>query len=259
MSTLKVALLCEFTKARKAKIFWIMILAFLFITCMIGLIMFVIKNPDSGKKFGLIGSKAALLRFQKTDWATFLGLLNQVIAGLGIVGFGLVATWVFGREYSDHTAKDLLALPVPRSAIVLAKFLVIIVWALILAATVFFVGLWMGRAVSLDDWSAMVFSVNAARFLKIFLLTLPLCFPVAYIASASKGYMAPFGFVLGMMFLAQMSGLVSLNLYFPWSIPISLATENAPALPFASYVSIFITGIAGLVATFLQWMYADQT
>ncbi|MEV0143917.1 MULTISPECIES: ABC transporter permease [unclassified Nonomuraea] len=36
----------------------------------------------------------------------------------------MIAIWLFGREFSDHTAKDLLALPTSRTAIVAAKFVV---------------------------------------------------------------------------------------------------------------------------------------
>jgi ABC-type transport system involved in multi-copper enzyme maturation permease subunit len=44
-----------------------------------------------------------------------------------VIGFAFVTSWVFGREYSDRTVKDLLALPAPRSSIVLSKFIVVVI------------------------------------------------------------------------------------------------------------------------------------
>ena len=66
-----------------------------------------------------------MLRFRNADWQTYLGLLNQITAGAGLLGFALVTSWVFGREYSDRTVKDLLALPVSRSSIVVSKFILV--------------------------------------------------------------------------------------------------------------------------------------
>jgi hypothetical protein len=39
--------------------------------------------------------------------------------------FGLVVIWLIGREFSDRTAKALLALPTSRDAVVAAKLLTI--------------------------------------------------------------------------------------------------------------------------------------
>jgi len=47
---------------------------------------------------------------------------------VGLIGFAFVTGWVFGREYSDRTVKDLLALPTPRLSIVLSKFIVVAIW-----------------------------------------------------------------------------------------------------------------------------------
>jgi len=51
---------------------------------MMGVLMFVVKNPEFSSKLGMIGTKAAMLRFGDVDWQTDFGLLNQIIAGGGI-------------------------------------------------------------------------------------------------------------------------------------------------------------------------------
>ncbi|WP_394697887.1 ABC transporter permease [uncultured Methanomethylovorans sp.] len=52
-------------------------------------------------------------------------LSTEIILTLGTIGFGIISSWIFGREYSDRVIQDLLALPVPRSTIVLSNFVVI--------------------------------------------------------------------------------------------------------------------------------------
>ena len=56
-----------------------------------------------------------------------------MIAAGGFFLFCLIISWVFGREFADGTLKDMLAVPVPRASILLAKFIVAAVWSAALA------------------------------------------------------------------------------------------------------------------------------
>ena len=123
MKSISATFVTECMKLRRSRIFWITILFFIFIPVMMGLMMFVAKNPEMVTKLGIVGTKATL--FGESDWTGFFGLLIQSIATIGIIGFGFVTSWVFGREYSDRTMKDILALPISRSSIVISKFLVV--------------------------------------------------------------------------------------------------------------------------------------
>ena len=79
-----------------------------------GFFMIVMKDPDLARRLGLISAKAQIVA-GSADWPTYLGMLAQATAIGGIMLFGLIGSWVFGREYSDHTLKD-LALTEPVSA-----------------------------------------------------------------------------------------------------------------------------------------------
>ena len=78
MKSIFPAFWAESLKIYRSKMLWISILVFLFIPCMMGVVMFVVKNPEFAGKLGLIGTKAAILRFENTDWQTYFGLLNQI-------------------------------------------------------------------------------------------------------------------------------------------------------------------------------------
>ncbi|MGD0752410.1 MAG: hypothetical protein ABSA23_13520 [Anaerolineales bacterium] len=45
--------------------------------------------------------------------------------------------------------------------------------------------------------------------------------------------------------------------YFPWAI-LALYAQGKQALPQASFVIVLLTGLVGLVGTYLWWMSADQ-
>ena len=95
MKSIMVNLWAESLKVRKSKVFWLSIVFFVFVSFMMGLIMFVQKNPEISQKFGMIGTKASMLRFGEPDWKNYFALLAQGIAGIGLVGYGFITCWIF--------------------------------------------------------------------------------------------------------------------------------------------------------------------
>jgi len=261
MKSFLAAFWVECLKIRKSKIFGFTILFFLFVAFMMGLIFFVQKHPEIAGKLGMIGTKASILRLGKADWPTYLVLLTQGLAGIGLVGFGFVTTWVFGREYSDHTIKDILALPVARSYIVLSKFIVIVLWCIILTVFYFVFGLIVGKLIDIPGWSGELVSGYMYIFFVTSLLTILLSTPVAFFASYSRGYLLPVGFIILTMIIANFTGLVGLGPYFPWAIPGLFNTPTGTdgmQLSIASYIILFFTSIVGLAGTMAWWRFADQ-
>ena len=59
MKSIFSAFWAESLKIRRSKIFLITILVFLFMPMMMGLLMFVSKNPEISSKLGMIGTKAS--------------------------------------------------------------------------------------------------------------------------------------------------------------------------------------------------------
>jgi ABC-type transport system involved in multi-copper enzyme maturation permease subunit len=255
------AIWAESLKIYRSKILWITILAFVFIPSMMGVLMFVVKNPEFSSKLGMIGTKAAMLRFGEVDWRAYFGLLNQIIAGVGLIGFAFVTSWVFGREYSDRTVKDLLALPTPRSSIVLSKFIVVVIWCVLLSLILFAFGLIVGGMIKLPGWSNEIAFYNVYIFIITSLLTILLCTPIAFFASYGRGYLPPIGFAILTLMIAQFTGLVGLGPYFPWGIPILFSSATgveSAQLGTVSYIILFLTSIFGLIGTLTWWRYADQ-
>jgi ABC-2 type transport system permease protein len=249
----------ESLKIRRSKIFGLTILTFSMISIMMGFLMFVLKNPEIARKYSLISAKAALIG--KADWISYFGVLSQMIAVGGIFGFGFVASWVFGREYSDRTVKDILAIPVSRSCIVLAKFIMVIIWCLLLSVMVFLWGLIIGKMINLAGWSQELAFQSGYRFMITAVLTILLCTPVAFFASYGRGYLPPLGFVVLTIIIAQIVATLGYGPYFPWSIPAMYSGAAGPEsaqLGTISYLILFGTSISGLVATFGWWRFADQ-
>jgi len=260
MKNILAAIWAEGLKIRRSKMFLITILAFILVPMLMSLMMYLAKNQELAHKLGILGAKATVLNLT-ADWSTFFGFLNMAIAAIGLVGFGFVTSWDFGREYSDHTAKDLLALPTPRSSIVLAKFVVVVLWCALLSFILLASGLIAGEVVQLSGWTTETALHSVSIFAVAALLTILLCTPVAFFASLSRGYLAPVGFVILALGISQFVGALGFAQYFPWSIPMlytGAAGAESAQLGIVSYIVLLSTSALGLVGTLAQWRYADQ-
>ena len=261
MKIIFATLWAEYLKIRKSKMFWATILFFMFVSSMMGLLMFVQKYPEISNKLGMIGNKASMLRFGEPNWQNYFTLLIQGIAGVGLVGTGFITSWVFGREFSDHTIKDILALPVSRSTIVFSKFIVIVIWSVILSIVYLACGLMVGLLIDIPDWTGEIASNFAYTYTVTCILMIFLCTSVAFIATYGRGYMLPMGFVILTLIVANFSGLVGLGPYFPWAIPGIYGTPTGAAgmqLNNASYIILIFTGLMGLIGTLALWRFSDQ-
>jgi ABC-2 type transport system permease protein len=262
MKSLSAALWSESLKVRRSKVFLVTILFFAFIAVMMGLLMFVAKHPELAGRSATLSSKAT--RLGNADWPNFLNLLVQTILALGPLGYGMVTSWVFGREYSDHVIKDLLALPVPRSTIVTAKFIVVAIWNVLLSAVLFTAALLTAWVVGIPGWSAALAQQASLTFSVSALLTVLLCTPVAFVASFSRGYLLPIGFVILVLIMTQLVGMAlpGVMVYFPWAIPAlcsGMAGSSLPRPEFISYLVLGLTCVAGFWGTVAWWNSADQT
>jgi ABC-2 type transport system permease protein len=201
MEKLFAALWAEYLKIIRSRIVWITVLAFSIAPLMGALFVFIIRNPGLAPNAQALIAKAQMVSFS-ADLPSFLSLLSQAVGVGGVLVFGFVASWVFGREYSDHTAKDLLALPVSRSAIVLSKMMAIFLWCLGLSLTVLLLGLALGVIINLPGWTDPDLFINLKTFFVTGFLTFLLCPPIALFASMGRGYLAPLGFVVFTLVIA---------------------------------------------------------
>jgi ABC-2 type transport system permease protein len=260
MKSLAVALWVEGLKIYKSRVFYLSMIFFLFIAFMMGLLIFVQVHPEISKKLGIIGTKALMLRFGDPNWKNYFALLTQTIGAIGLIGYGFVTSWVFGREYSDKTAKDILALPVSRSNIVLSKFIVTIIWCIILSIVLYASAVIFGKITGISGWSCQILSKFTETYLLVSILTMLLCTPVAFFASFGRGYLLPFAFIILTLILANFIGFVGLGPYFPWSIPgiLSMPPSEDIHLNIVSYIILILTSILGYMGTLAWWIFADQ-
>ncbi len=258
---LAAAVWSEILKARRSRMPLLTALGFSLVPLMGGFFMILLRDPEFARRVGLLRTKAQLVA-GLANWPMYFGLISYATAVAGILLFAIVASWVFGREFSDHTVMDLLALPTPRSTIVFAKFIAVGIWSGALSGIIYVLGLVFGAIIGLPEWSTEIAAHGASVLAMTTFLIVLLMSPVALFASIGRGYLAPMGFSIVVLVLAQFIAAAGWGPYFPWSVPAlfsGLDNSQPESLNAVSYFLLFLVCIGAFVGTFAWWQYSDQT
>jgi ABC-2 type transport system permease protein len=261
MTNFRDTLWAETLKARRSKVMLLTSIGFFIFPVVGGLFMIILKDPEAAKSMGLISTKAQLTA-GTADWPAFFSMIAQGTAIGGAVLFAIVTTWMFGREFSDRTVKELLALPTLRETTVTAKFIVIAVWTLILTLAMFAVSLVVGALVTIPGWSSELLRSSFVSVMGSTLLNMLLLPYVALLASTGRGYMPPFGWTILTIALAQIAIITGWGDWFPWAVPGLFSGAAGPReelLGIYSYIIVLMASGIGLAATYYWWRTADQT
>lgn len=254
------AIRAEFLKLKREKITLLTAVAFGIAPVMGAVFIVILGNADLADQAGMLSSKALALNFQP-DWTGYFLILTQAVGVGGIMVFGFIASWIFGREYAQGTYVNLLALPASRTAIVNAKFLVYICWCFAVSVSNLILSLLLVIILQANTGENPDLSSLLIRYFTTVALTVFPGFVIAFFAIYGRGYLAPLAFVALILVFAQIIAAAGIGHYFPWSVPglySGISPEHFNALNWASYLSVIATGIVGYLLTVFYWKYADQ-
>ncbi len=151
-------------------------------------------------------------------WAGYLSASAQVTAVAGLLGFGVVLAWQFGREFSDGTITGLFAIPVRRATIGAAKLLVYLGWALVVSSGLLLTLVVGGVSFGLGLPGSEVWPLLAREY-GLALLTAGLALPAAWAATLGRGLLSGIATIIGVIVLAQVAVFAGIGGWFPFSSP----------------------------------------
>jgi ABC-type transport system involved in multi-copper enzyme maturation permease subunit len=251
----------ELLKLRRSKVTWLTWLAFSIMPVVGGLFMWILKEPDRARALGLLGAKAQVAG-GSADWPSFFAALAQMTGVGGMILTAVITTYVFGREYADGTAKNMLALPVRRESFVIAKLIVVALWFAVLVAAIFVEGVAIALALDLPGFSPGLLGRAARDVALCAAMCCLLVPPVAWIAALGRGYLPPLGFAIFTLVLGNVFAATGWGKWFPYSIvPLytGIAGPRVSVLEPGSYVVVLLLFAAGVAATVWQVRSADDT
>jgi ABC-2 type transport system permease protein len=257
-SGLPAALSVELLKVRRSHVPLATFVVFTLAPLAGALFIFIVSDPQRARDLGLVGAKAQLSGITP-DWPGLVTFATQVAVVGSLLLYAFILTWLFGREFVDRTAHQLMALPVSRTAIVTAKLGIYAAWGTLLCTWLTLITLLVGVAMHLPGGSYSVLADGLSAILRAALLTLFAVTPIAYVASRARGYLAPLATAMGLMVLAQLAAALGWGAVLPWSIP-ALAAGVAPG-QHAGTISVIIVALTGALGAWAtnRWWHGPDT
>ncbi|MGA2481284.1 MAG: ABC transporter permease [Spirochaetia bacterium] len=251
----------ELMKLHRSKVPWITLAAYAFMVGIAGFFLWMMMNPGRAESVGLMGQKARFaFAGEKNDWPTFLSFIVEMGSVGGLIMCSIIVAYVFGREYAEGTAKNMLALPVARSSFVFAKIIVSAAWFGLL--TLWIVGeTWIvGSILGLGGMTNGVFLAATAKLFLLALMSLCCAVLVAWVAVQSRGYFAPLGFTIFTLVLANVFGHTGWGPWAPWSIVGLYSGAAGPeiSIGWGSFVVMAATFLIGTGLTIAHEVRADN-
>jgi ABC-2 type transport system permease protein len=257
------SIVTEFMKLRRSKIVWLSFLFYVFFALMSWFVLWIVKNPGAAQGLGLIGQKASFASMGMTaDWKGLFAFFAELGTGGGWIVCSILVIFVFGREYAEGTAKNMLALPIPRAHFVWAKLFVTLLWFILLTIFLVVESLIVGKLLGLGTLPKGFLVHESGNLLLSSLLVFALQPLVAWITIASGGYLAPFGYTLATLIIANLMIRTEWARWIPWSIVAVLSGFAGPRqsdIVLGSGLILALTFAAGSAITVLWLRRADNT
>ena len=136
----------EFLKLKRSKIFLLSLLG----AILPPLLMFIaVTSFDEGQTFE----------------ALFTNVNMYMSAMFAVLIFTIIISYLFGREYNEHTLKTMLTIPVSRTKFLISKYVMFLVWIVILTVVTSMSTVAFGFVAGLDGFSIGLAANSFAQLL----------------------------------------------------------------------------------------------
>ena len=189
--------------------------------------------------------------------------VNMYMSALfAILLYAIMISYLFGREYNEHTLKTMLTIPVSRGKFLLSKYVMFLVWILILTVVTTLSTMVLGFVAGLDGFSLKLFIDSFAQLLfanvLLFLTFSPFVFISLFITNMVPAMVGGAGLALVNMLIYGQTWAP----YVPWVCPYLIASgeiaEYSASITL-SYAVILVTFAMGLVISYIYFTKTDVT
>lgn len=179
--------------------------------------------------------------------------------GIGVMLFGLMASFLFNREYKEGTIKTMMVLPIRRSSFILTKIVLLGLWVLLLTLIMYVVLLSLGLVFKLTDMTGPILIEYLGKYFLLAVFSFALTLPVCWITLLTKNYIPGIAFTIVMMFFNIFIMQSKYVCLFPYSASFRVLfdSETYQWPVSVSIAVIVVTGIAGLLATLIHFVRKD--
>ena len=231
----------EFLKLKRSRIFLLSLLG----AVLPPLLMFIaVTSFDEGQTFE----------------ALFTNVNMYMSAMFAVLIFAIIISYLFGREYNEHTLKTMLTIPVSREKFLASKYIMFLVWIVILTVVTSISTLAFGFAAGLDGFSLKIFADGFVQLLYanvlLFLSFSPFVFVSLFITNMVPAMVGGAGLALvNLMVYGQ-----NWAPFVPWVCPYLIASGEIAEYTTSitvSYGVILATFVIGLVISYIYFTKTD--
>jgi ABC-2 type transport system permease protein len=242
----------EWLKLRRSVVAWTASIVLVLVAPLLATGLLLAARSDSDSQLAI----KARIMVTDTGWSAQFAVAGQFLSVAVFVVVGIVACWVFGREYTDHAVGALVSLPVRRTMIASAKLVVVAAWAAAVCVSATLTTVVAGLPNGLGsprthDWLVLGKLAVAA------LLTVAMTTPLALAASAGRGYLTGIAVLLALVVTTQIATAAGLGGWFPYAAPgLWLGLGGHEAATHITAVQLLVpilVGVAGAAATIAWW------
>ena len=187
--------------------------------------------------------------------------VNMYMSALfAIMLYSIMISYLFGREYNEHTLKTMLTIPISRGKFLASKYVMFLVWILILTVVTSLSALVFGFIAGLDGFTLKLFIDSFAQLLfanvLLFLTFSPFVFLSLFITNMVPAMVGGAGLTLVNMLIYGQTWAP----YVPWVCPYLIASgeiaEYATS-PTVSYGVILLTFLIGVAISYIYFTKTD--
>ena len=231
----------EFLKLKRSKIFLLSLLG----AILPPLLMFIaVTSFDEGQTFE----------------ALFTNVNMYMSAMFAVLIFTIIISYLFGREYNEHTLKTMLTIPVSRTKFLISKYVMFLVWIVILTIVTSISTVAFGFVAGLEGFSIGLAANSFAQLLYanvlLFLTFSPFVFVSLFITNMVPAMVGGAGLALvNLMVYGQ-----NWAPFVPWVCPYLIASGEIAqysASITVSYGIILATFVIGLVISYIYFTKTD--
>lgn len=178
---------------------------------------------------------------------------------VGVPLYGVVAAYIFNREYMDDTLKNLLTIPISRVNLILSKLLLLFMWIIFLTIVSWGLTLILGVLLQFQGLSQSLISESFLQFLIGGVLLFALSTPIVLITVVLKNYVPTIIFTILITLINIMTANSEHRGLFPWAAAGDISMNTLlPTYPQEySYIGIALFSILGFVSLLIYFNKVD--
>lgn len=201
----------------------------------------------------VIASYISLKTKHPTPTIVFSELFGEVnlytVLIIGVPLYGVVIAYLFGREYTEDTLKNLLTIPVPRINFLISKLILLFLWIMMLTFVAWALTFLLGLIFHFEGLSSSLIRESFVQFLIGGVLLFILSTPIILLTIVLKNYVPTIVFTIVITMINLMTANSEHRGLFPWAAAgdISRNTLLPTYPPEYSYIAIFGTSLIGFI------------